>query len=336
MKHIGFFAAWVCALAVCACSYFSGSADAARMILGVSEPPMFLSAKAVSENEVRFEFSKPVTIASLNFSPQVEAELIESGNTVRVNFAGGDLGPGAKVTADLLARDADGNTVNVLVPFRTRNERIPPLRITELRTEYSKPRAEFVELRTFAPGNLGALRVFIAGNAKSPLVYEFPPVEVRAMEYITLHLRKLDETSKDELGSNLAESPGADSSATARDLWIDGTAKLLRKTDIVYILDQDDNVVDAVVLSENAEPVWRQSHFEDAADFLFRSGAWKSADGTGIRPTDAVRTSGTTATRTINRNEAAAENSRSPSDWYITVTGGATPGKPNNPKRHGE
>ena len=335
MKQIGFFPACICALALSACSYFSGGADAARTILGVSEPPMFLSAKAVSQNEVRFEFSKPVTIASLHFSPQIEVGPIENGGTVTVGFSG-NLGPGEKVTADILARDEDGNTVSVLVPFRTRNERIPPLRITELRTEYSKPRAEFIELRTFAAGNLGALRVFVAGNAKSPLVYEFPPVEVRAMEYVTLHLRKLDENSRDELGSNLAESSGADSSTTARDLWIPGTAKLLRKTDIVYILDQDDGVVDAVALSENADPVWRQSHLADAAEFLFRSGAWKSADGIGVRPTDAVRTAGTTATRTINRNEALAENSRSPADWYITVTSGATPGKPNNPKRHGE
>jgi len=335
MKHIRLFPLWIFPLAFTACSYFSGGADAVRTILGVSEPPMFLSAKAVSQTEVRFEFSKPVTVASLHFSQQLEAEIVEDGRIVTVSFVG-DLGPGEKVTAELLARDGNGNTVNVLVPFRTRNERIPPMRITELRTEYSKPRAEFIELRTFAAGNLGALRVFIAGNAKSPLVYEFPPVEVRAMEYITLHLRKLDENSRDELGSNLAESAGADSSATARDLWIPGTAKLLRKTDIVYILDQDDGVVDAVVLSENADPVWSRSHLADAAEFLFASGAWKSGDGTGIRPSDAVRTVGTTATRTINRNEALRENSRSPEDWYITATGGATPGKANNAKRHGE
>ncbi|MCL2600502.1 MAG: hypothetical protein FWD88_04910 [Treponema sp.] len=334
MKYVGFFMLGVCPLLFSVCSCVSGTGDAARLMLGVSEPPMFLSVQAVSETEVEFRFSKPVTVASLHFSPQIRTEAIEDGSTVRVSFSG-DVGPGERVTADLLARDENGNTINVLVPFRTRNNRIPPLWITELRTDYSRPRAEFIELRTFGAGNLGALRVFIASNARNPLVYEFPPVEVGSGEYITLHLRKIEDASRDELGTNLAESGGADSSPTGRDLWVPGTVKLLRRTDIVYLLDQDDRVVDAVVLSETGDQAWARSHFADAAEFLFRAGAWQSRDGMEIRPSDAVRTTGTTVTRTINRDETLAENSRSAADWYITVTSGATPGRPNNPRRHG-
>ena len=333
MKYVGFFLVGMSSLLLSVCSCVSGG-DAARLILGVSEPPVFLSARAVSQTEVEFRFSKPVEIASLYFSPDIEAGEIENGSTVRVSFGGG-LGPGERVTADLLAVDADGNTINVLVPFRTRNDRVPPLRITELRTDYSRPRAEFIELRTFGAGNLGALRVFITSNTGNPLVYEFPSVEVASGEYVTLHLRQVEDGARDELGANLAESGGADSSPTGRDLWVPGTGKLLRRTDIVYILDQDDRVVDAVVLSETADPVWGRSHFADAAEFLFAAGAWASADGMGIRPSDAVRTTGTTVTRTINRDENLRENSRSAADWYVTVTSGATPGRPNNPRRHG-
>jgi len=334
MKYVCFFLLGICSILLSVCSCVSGGMDAARLMLGVSEPPVFLSARAVSETEVEFRFSKPVTVTALHFSPQIRTEAVEGGSTVRVSFSGGP-GPGERVTADLLAEDEQGNTINVLVPFRTRNERLPPLRITELRTDYSRPRAEFIELRTFGAGNLGALRVFIVSNTRNPLVYEFPSVEVRAGEYITLHLRQMEDSSRDELGTNLAESGGTDSSPTARDLWVPGTGKLLRRTDIVYLLDQDGRVVDAVVLSETADPAWGRDHFADAAEFLFGEGAWRSADGTGIRPTDAVRTAGTTATRTINRDETLAENSRSAADWYITVTSGATPGRPNNPRRHG-
>jgi len=51
-------------LSVCSC--VSGG-DAVRLILGVSEPQVFLSVRAVSQAEVEFRFSKPVTIASLYF-----------------------------------------------------------------------------------------------------------------------------------------------------------------------------------------------------------------------------------------------------------------------------
>jgi len=334
MKYVSFVLIAICALLLSVCSCVSRGSDAAKLMLGVSETPVFLSARAVSETEAQFQFSKPVTITSLRFSPQIQTEAIENGSTVTVSFSG-SLEPGERITADLLAQDENGNTINVLVPFRARNDRVPALKITELRTDYSRPRAEFIELRTLEAGNLGALRVFIASNTRSPLVYEFPSVEVSRGEYITLHLRRMDDASRDELGSDLAASVGVDSSPTARDLWVPGTSKLLRRTDIVYILDQDDRVVDAVVLSENADPTWGRSHFADAAEFLFMAGAWKSADGMAIRPSDAVQTTGTTATRTINRDEALGENSRSASDWYITVTSGATPGRPNNPRRHG-
>ena len=333
MRRVVFLAAG-CAVLISACSFLSGGGEAARLVLGVSRPPMFLSVRATAEGEVTFEFSKPVAVASMEFYPRLDAGVTEAGSVVRVGFTGGP-GPGMPVTADLLVVDAEGNTLNVLVPFRTRNDRVPPLRINELRTEYSRPRAEFIEFRAFAAGNLGALRVFIVSNTRAPLVYEFPSVEVAAGEYITLHLRRMDENSRDELGTNLAESVGVDASPTARDLWVPGTVKLLRRTDIVYVLDQDDRVVDAVVLSETADGEWGRAHFEEAAAFLFNAGAWASADGIRIRPSDAVRTAGTTVTRTINRNEALRENSRSAADWYITVTSGATPGRPNNPGRHG-
>jgi hypothetical protein len=206
--------------------------------------------------------------------------------------------------------------------------------INELRTEYSKPKSEFIEFKVMERGNLGALRVFVAGNNKNPLLYEFPSIEVAAGEYVTLHLRTIEEDCRDELGSNLAESGGTDSSPTARDLWIPGNTKLLRKTDVIYLLDQDDNVVDAVMLSESADAWWNRDYFAEAAEFLFNKGAWASPDGKIPSPADAVRSAGTTNTRTICRDETILTPSGTAADWYITATSSATPGKPNNPKRY--
>jgi hypothetical protein len=334
MKYVYHFLAVVYTVFSMGCSCATGGTEAAEHILGKSsESPVFISCKAVSETEIDFEFSLPVRVTSLHFSPDIQPDEIENGSTVRVSYSDGP-GPGERVTVDLLAEDDNGNTINVLVPFRTRNDRIPSLLITELRTEYSKPKCEFIELKALEAGNLGALRVFIAGNYKAPLVYEFSSIEVAKGEYITLHLRTTEESNRDEMGRNLEESGGADSSPTARDLWIPGSAKLLHKTDAVYLLDQDDNVVDAVMLSENTDPWWNKDYFAEAAEFLYNAAAWKSPDNAICDPSKAVQSTGTTLTRTICRDETLVKKSGTAADWYITANSCATPGKLNNPKRY--
>jgi hypothetical protein len=315
---------------VCSCS----TGEAAIQILGASsEAPVFLDCKAVSETEINFLFSLPVRVVSLRFSPAVAIGSVEEGSTVRVNFAESP-GPGEKLTADLLAEDEHGNTINVLVPFRARNSRIPKLRINELRTENSKPKSEYIEFKMLSAGNLAALRVYAAWNPKTPpLLYEFPPVEVAEGEYVTLHLRTQEENCTDELGSNLDESGGADSSPTARDFWIPGSARLLHNDDAVYVLDQDDQVLDAVMLAENIDTKWKRPSIADAAGFLFSQGAWKSADGKIGDPAAAVSTVNATSTQTVCRDESAPDTDTA-ADWYITASKSATPGKPNSTKRY--
>jgi hypothetical protein len=310
--------------AVCSCS--TGEA-AAQILGGSSQSPVFLACRPVSETDVEFQFSLPVKVVSLRLSPAFAVDSVQDGSTVRVRL-GENPGPGEKLTADLLAEDERGNTINALVPFRTRNNRVPALRINELRTEYSKPRTEFIEFKILSAGNLAALRVYIASNNKNPLVYEFMPMEVGAGEYVVLHLRTLDELNRDETGPGLNESGGSESVAGARDLWVPGTAKLLRKTDVVYVLDQDDAVIDAVLLAENPAESWGKGkeHLADAADFLYKQGAWKPSGG----PQNAVDTSTvkTAATKSVSRNENAPDTNAA-ADWHVTAASGATPGKPN-------
>jgi hypothetical protein len=265
---------------------------------------------------------------------------------VRVNLTKA-AGEGERLTADLLVEDAFGNTLNVLVPLRARNDRIPPFLINELLTEFSnakslpKPVIEFIEIKTGGPGNLGALRLFIAGNTKQPLIYEFPPVEVKQNEYIVIHLRNIEEGTVNETGDDLNLSAGADARGDTRDFWIASDAEPLRKTDAVYFLDQDDRVIDGVILSENPDPLWEKDYFARAAEFLYGQGAWitgrKDAEKTIPGPMDAVSTAGikTVKTRSVNRDETAADTNTA-ADWYITVSNGATPGRANNSSRLGE
>ncbi|MDR1655380.1 MAG: hypothetical protein LBR96_05210 [Treponema sp.] len=300
---------------------------------GTSLPPVFIDCKPVSGIEIDFQFSMPVKLVSLNFSPALKVESAVEGKVLQVMLAEA-APPGDKFTADLLVEDEWGNTLNVLIPFRARNDRIPSFLITEIRTEYSKPKAEFIELHTLSEGDMGAVRLIIAGYTKRPLVYEFSRMEVAEGEYILIHLRKIEAASLDELGPDLEESPGTDAIAGARDLWIPGTEKLIHKTDAVYFLDQDDKVIDGIMLSENPDAWWSKEHFVEAAEFLHKQGAWKSASGKIPGPQDAVISYNlkTAMTRSLSRIETEADTNTA-ADWYICATGAATPGLPNNPKR---
>jgi hypothetical protein len=295
---------------------------ALQRLLGTSAAaPVFYGCQVPEEGEVNFRFSSAVTVKSMYFDPPMEAELLGGGETVAIRFSSG-LPGGSKISANLLVEDKDRNTLNVLVSFRTRNSRMPRLAINEIRTEYSKPRAEFVELRVLSAGNLGALRLFAAYDKEEP-IYEFPPVEVKTGEYIVVHTRSIEEGLADETGTNTNASKGTDSSA-ARDFWIPGALKL-HNTNAVYLMDQDNRIIDGVLLS-NSKTKWKDPVSAAAAE-MARQEAWNGSD-----PAAAFVTDGTTATRTICR--ASGPDTNSAKDWYITVSSGATPGKANNPGRY--
>jgi hypothetical protein len=311
---------------------------AAQMSGGSSSALLYLNCRAVSQDEVEFVFSRPVTIKYVNFDPDLSVDSVENGSTVKVKLKE-KTEPGKIITTDMLAEDEKKNTINVLVSFRARNDRIPDLVINEICTESASAAAgkkeEFIEFKMKSAGNLGAMRVVIIGNsnAAKQTIYEFSPVEVKKDEYMVLHLRTYDQSSKDEYTSNLNESGGLNASPTARDFWIPGETKLLHKTSVIYVLDQDDRVIDAVILSEKPDAWWTKDYFAEAAEFLYNSGSWKSADGGICSPQDAFISVNATNTRTICRNENK-ENSHTAKDWYVTVTSGATAGKPNNPNRY--
>jgi hypothetical protein len=205
--------------------------------------------------------------------------------------------------------------------------------INEIRTEYAKPKVEFIEFKIAQDGNLGALKVFSSGISLDEAIYEFPSVEVKEGEYIVLYLRSLDPASVDETGSDLSLSPGAETSPTTREFWVPGTTKLTRKTDILYITNQDDQILDAVMLSENKNASWSKEELTTAANLLRDKGAWIAAGADILGPPHAVESQYATATRTICRDESLPD-SNTLNDWYITATSSATPGAANNIKRY--
>ena len=299
----------------------------------IPPPAVFVICKTLPENEIVFEFSGSVSLVSLNFDLDLGYEVIEEGSKLKIKLTK-DPDPGLSVKADLQVKDEYDNTVSEHITFRTRNNNVPNLQINELRTLYKNLQAEYIEFKMLSDGNLGALRVFAVSNDTAPLIYIFEPVAVKEGEYVVLHLRKLEESCRDEYGDSLDESGGTDSNPKARDFWIHGSNKLLRDTDAVYVLDQDDKVLDAVMFAVNANSWLNKNYFSETSRLLFDQGAWKSATGTVCSAADVVNSSGigTAMTRSISRDETA-ENTHSAIDWYITANSGVTPGQKNNPKR---
>jgi len=208
------------------------------------------------------------------------------------------------------------------------------LEINELRTEYNgtAKRAEYVEFKAKQSGNLNGLSLHIMYEKNNPFVYDFPDIDVALGEYITLHLRTLEDGCIDELEDDLALSGGTDSCPTARDLWVSGSDKLLHSTDIAYLQDENGKILDAVVMNETPSDAWNksQAHFAGIMENLFNAGMWKAADGQTPTPLDAVDTSSinTAATKSVSRYENQ-ENTHTAEDWHITAQSGATPGMPN-------
>jgi len=308
-----------------------------QILTRTAQAPVFLACKPISSTELVFNFSVPVRLVSLTFDHDLEVASTEEGESVRVTFAKATE-IGQRITADILVEDASRNSLNVIVPFRARNDRMPALVLNELRTEYSRPRVEFIEFLVLKSGNMGAMRLFISGNSLTEPFYEFPPAEVRAGEYIVLHLRSIEDGAIDETGSNLNLATASGAQSGVRDFWVNRTAKPLHKTSALWLMDQDDVILDALVLSESPDD-WGKNNTVEAAKFLAEKGSWlprsgNAADSEWIPAhADAVSTRGTTLTRTICRDESVSPSRRA-GGWYITATGNATPGQPNSAKRH--
>ncbi|WP_461255941.1 hypothetical protein [Treponema sp. R80B11-R83G3] len=306
--------------------------DNSESDLTETEPAEFEDFNLFSKKEIRFNFTTTVKNVFCTFTPHQEIERVQDGKPVKV-FLKENLELQTEFLIELNVKDNLDNSLSVEVPLFV-NDWIPKIEINELRTEYSKSasRAEYIEFKVKSAGNLDGLKLYIMWDAKKPYFYDFPAIDVKSGEYVTLHLRTLEDDCVNELGEDLSESAGTDSNPTARDLWVYGTEKLLHKTDIVYLQDANGEILDAVILNETPDETWskNRAHFAGIIEDLYNKGAWKSADGQLPSPFDAVDTSTikSSATKSVSRYEGK-ENTHTANDWYVTDTGKASPGLPN-------
>lgn len=299
--------------------------------------PELQGVYTVSAREVRADFSDTVTVVSATVHCRDEP-----GRTIGTVWHGTGAGdtllftleenPGIGVVAILSAsvQDVKRNTYSFSVPFTGYNERIPLLLINEIRTAYSKPRVEYVELAVLSDGNLAGVEIQNTMNTTQGL-YEFPACEVRAGEFVLWHLRSVEEgliTETDRIDA----SGGRDSSPFAWDFWDSQERAPLKSTNVLILRDRHGgSMIDAVLCAETRYDAWPSDALRLAAEEAVAAGAW----GPSALITDSICSDSMTATRTLGRLPGSTDTGTA-SEWIVCTTSGASPGGENSAIPYGE
>jgi hypothetical protein len=317
--------------ALVSCTLFSCSLDpeAVKIWGGDVTVPALLSLETVSESDIVAKFSQSVSVVDASVT------VCGSGSKLAANWTPGDDGksvvftvsgtPGIGMRAILSGSVSDGrgDTLSFSVPYTGFNTRPPELRINEIRTSYSKPHVEYIELYAVRAGNLGGVEIRYAGNKDNP-AYEFPPAEVKAGEHILYHLRTVEEGLVDETDS-LSASAGADTRSDARDFWNNLTRSPLKADNVILLRERKGGrIMDAVLLASAKLTDWPTDALRSAAAEAVAAGAWKP----GSLVTDAVPSDGMAPTMTLGR-DAASTDTDCPADWALCATRKCSPGAAN-------
>jgi len=313
-----------------ACSSCDMNPEVVSIWGGDMSVPKLRSVETESPTTLVTLFSSPVTILDASVilpdsgtgsSRTASWARGDDGNSVRFTL-GEKLSIGTHAVLTATVADSKGNSLSFSVPVTGFNDRVPKLLINEIRTAYSKPKVEYIELYALSDGNLSGVEISCAMNTVDP-PYEFPVAEVHAGDYIVYHLRSVEDGLVDETDAVNA-SAGTDARPFARDFWNTLSKSPLKPTNVIFLRERKGGkIVDALVCADAGIADWPDA-LRTAVDEAVTSGAWQP----GQLVADAVCSTGTTATRTIGRNPLSADTD-SAADWSICATGKCSPGAAN-------
>ncbi len=292
--------------------------------------PKIVSLVTVDTAEVAARFTAPVTVTKAfvvvptdpDVSIPVSWEPVNDENGIRF-LLGQTVGIGVQAALTATVTDVRGNSLSFSLPFTGYNDRVASLLINEIRTDYSKPKVEYIEFRVMKGGNLGGIEIFNAMNTVRPF-WEFPAVEVAAGDYVLYHLRSVEGGLVNETGA-IDVSAGIDARPGARDFWDTLSSAPLKKTNVLLVRERKGGkIMDALLCAESEKTAWPNDTVQTAAEVAVAAGTWLP----GALVADAAISSGTSPTRTLGRNEYSGD-SGTKLDWTICGTGKCTPGAVN-------
>ncbi|AEE16029.1 hypothetical protein [Treponema brennaborense] len=328
--------------------------DSVQQVEGDMIAPELIAVSQLNETQLRLSFSEDVGVSAANV--YADGVLFCTGTAAGSGTEAAALSAEPVITLDAApavgvqyvltgtAADKKGNSLLFTIPFSGYNGRVPALVLSEIRSEYSSGKSEFIELYVLSPGNLAGVTVYSANDDKYG-AYEFPAADVAAGEYVTLHYRLSADDAEacvDETGADLNASASKESCGDSRDFWIRDSVARIGKSDVVLLRDRaGGKLLDALPYSESSKTAWKTDALRAAAQEAADAGVWPAG---GDDFSESFCSDGVTATRTLSRRnvavlDAAAESGTGfpPSDktsWIVTATGGATPGMPNSEKEY--
>ena len=193
------------------------SPESIHLISGDCSTPELKSIMVTNTNSISLTFSKQIIIEELKIAPInsnpddfVESDVLlidvienEISLDTDISYSYSIYHPMEILCSEQYivfgtVKDVKDNTLTFSSIITGYNDKVPMLLLSELRTEWSKPKVEFIELFALTSGNTGGMVLESLYN-NTPFYYIFPAAEVEAGEYILLHLRSIEEGAVNEL-----------------------------------------------------------------------------------------------------------------------------------------
>ena len=295
------------------------------ILSGNYESPKFLELKVNSENSLQLLFSTLVNLENLKIYPLDESQELQFetknlGEGLWQIDTSSDFDCRKKYLIEGYVLDQRGNSLYFKDSFIGFNGRVPKVVINEIRTEYSKPKVEFIELKVLSEGNLGGMELVVASDGEEKS-YVFPAIEVKPDELVVLHFRKIEDGCIDEIENDKELSTATESSSSV-DLWIENTSARIGKSDVILLKNKrQGEIVDSVLYMESSASSWKTDFLSECAELAISSETWIG---------NPVISDGVTATRTLSR----VNFNKDASAWIVTATSKASPGKENSSQKY--
>ncbi len=292
-------------------------------------PPGLVAAGPSDSHSVLVRFDEAVTPVPDSFScePRSTLSCRTEDKDLIVSFVA-DQSPGADYALVGEVDDLRGNRARFLLRFVGWNDRAPRMRLSEVQTgknsSKSNPHRDYIEFEVLADGNAGGEEVSWTSTVKTS-TYRFPGLELHAGDFIVLHLAPEGvDAELNELGADLSVSDGVDASVTGRDLWC-ATAPLPDESGAVSLsLRPGSPPYEGFFYSDDAKSgALSDDRLAAMLSTLSTAGVWPVA-GAKAAWEDGFRWNSSPA-KSICRSGTPA----GPASWYVTATGGQTPGAPN-------
>ena len=207
------------------------------------------------------------------------AESVNAGNSPAeyLVFFEKPLEPSVEYILYAVAEDERNNTLSFSVGFYGLNDNLAELLLSEIRTDMTKAKVEFVELFALKNGNTGGM-VLECCNGSKKLEYVMPAVDVKAGDYIVVHLRSTEDGCSDELEA-YDKCKATDCSDTAVDLWVEGNTKQVSKNGCVVLRERTGSApCDIICFLESSKTAWPSDIIEESVKEAFECGLWKDGD----------------------------------------------------------